>query len=252
MAAVPDFGWSLRGNEVVKGVDLTVALVWGWFAVSWGAVLRRWGGQWYAKAVSKKGAVDESIDRRPIHSIEKKTKRELEQMLEDGELKCPICFEPPKTAVETSCGHTYCARCLSQIWKHKAKGVSGIVACPLDKKRVTHLLSSPSVWAVTKATADEIEEVKSLIDDYNDRGRSILSGRRLYSMLNTLAVAIVVLSSLAVVVVRSGLLEYVVSAVTAESTAGEWSGEGGEEEEETTSGFWIFIQIVFAILEAVL
>ncbi|KAK4304641.1 hypothetical protein Pmani_023409 [Petrolisthes manimaculis] len=69
------------------------------------------------------------------------------------ERECPICIDPPTYAVETNCGHIFCAKCFVQNWQTNFTVTPTL--CPFCRQEVTLLI--PCLTDNEQNTTDETE-----------------------------------------------------------------------------------------------
>ncbi|XP_042227128.1 E3 ubiquitin-protein ligase RNF170-like isoform X2 [Homarus americanus] len=86
-----------------------------------------------------------------------------------SENECPICMDPAKFAVETNCGHMYCASCIIQNWKTNFS--TSPMPCPFCRQEVTLLLPCFSEDETNTAELSEVEERESVMVDVSQYNR---------------------------------------------------------------------------------
>ncbi|KAK3871470.1 hypothetical protein Pcinc_023377, partial [Petrolisthes cinctipes] len=69
------------------------------------------------------------------------------------ERECPICIDTPTYAVETNCGHIFCAKCFVQNWQTNFTVTPTL--CPFCRQEVTLLI--PCLTDNEQNTTDETE-----------------------------------------------------------------------------------------------
>ncbi|XP_066947336.1 E3 ubiquitin-protein ligase RNF170-like [Macrobrachium rosenbergii] len=98
---------------------------------------------------------------------------------------CPICIDPVRFAVETNCGHIFCANCLIQNWKYNLS--TSPMACPFCRQEVTLMLPCFTERETNTAELPEIEERERLLNDVKQYNRMYSEHpRSLYGQLQDL------------------------------------------------------------------
>lgn len=85
-----------------------------------------------------------------------------------SENDCPICMDPARFAVETNCGHVYCARCIMQYWQTNFS--TSPMLCPYCRQEIILLLpcfSEEEVMATDVQAVMERERVVAQVQEYN-------------------------------------------------------------------------------------
>ncbi|SCU87145.1 LAMI_0D04918g1_1 [Lachancea mirantina] len=67
--------------------------------------------------------------------VDTETRVQRTQIRRALDYRCPICFEPPDTALVTSCGHVFCAECVFQM-VNSSRGHRKSGKCALCRKDV--------------------------------------------------------------------------------------------------------------------
>ncbi|XP_071517183.1 E3 ubiquitin-protein ligase RNF170-like isoform X5 [Panulirus ornatus] len=83
--------------------------------------------------------------------------------------ECPICMDLAKFAVETNCGHMYCASCIIQNWK--TNFTMSPMPCPFCRQEVTLLLPCFSEGETNTTEITEIEERERVMADIKQYNR---------------------------------------------------------------------------------
>ncbi|KAK7066725.1 hypothetical protein SK128_006561 [Halocaridina rubra] len=101
------------------------------------------------------------------------------------ENECPICMDPAKFAVETNCGHMYCASCIIQNWR--TNFTVSPMSCPFCRQEVTLLLPCFTDGENNTADIAEVEERERLMNDIKQYNRMYSEHpRSLYGQLQDL------------------------------------------------------------------
>ncbi|XP_062510176.1 E3 ubiquitin-protein ligase RNF170-like [Corticium candelabrum] len=147
------------GDEVVVGVTSTLCAVFGVLVVA------RFGPS----------------NRRTVHpEREEDVRRAREHLrangaqrheLDDNEAaadptqQCPVCLGLLTYAVETNCGHTFCANCILTYWREGR--FLAAVSCPVCRQTVTLLL--PAYTTREQENTEELQSIQSQVSNYNRR-----------------------------------------------------------------------------------
>jgi len=75
----------------------------------------------------------------------------------DEELQCEICLQPFISPYDTSCGHTFCERCLKNH-------VRAMKCCPLDRKPLT--LNASDIWASSRVLYKLVDKLEVICPNY--------------------------------------------------------------------------------------
>lgn len=91
--------------------------------------------------------------------------------------ECPICLEPLSHPTTTSCGHTYCAKCILAVWQKR--GEDRPCECPVDRRPISMLVPNyllrgtdavPAAGASTSpVTGASKQELDAQLSRYNHR-----------------------------------------------------------------------------------
>ncbi|ELR14095.1 zinc finger, C3HC4 type (RING finger) domain containing protein [Acanthamoeba castellanii str. Neff] len=92
--------------------------------------------------------------------------------------ECPLCLETLNDAVETSCGHAFCAGCILRVWETDRE--QRPIRCPIDRRNVSMLIPSyalrAGVDAYRRETGQAVEpeagpagQHDAKVDEYNQR-----------------------------------------------------------------------------------
>ncbi|XP_045105915.1 E3 ubiquitin-protein ligase RNF170-like [Portunus trituberculatus] len=85
-----------------------------------------------------------------------------------SENECPICMDPARFALETNCGHVYCATCIIQNWQTNFTITP--MLCPYCRQEIILLLpcfSEGEVMAADVPAVMERERVVAQVQEYN-------------------------------------------------------------------------------------
>ena len=77
--------------------------------------------------------------------------------MSSNQVICAICLDHVQCACETSCGHVFCAGCISDYWLSLARKAPKI--CPLDRKVV--------VFVIPKQDCINCENVNNQLKEWN-------------------------------------------------------------------------------------
>ncbi|XP_066298519.1 E3 ubiquitin-protein ligase RNF170-like isoform X1 [Branchiostoma lanceolatum] len=162
------------GDELVY-----ISLMVGMMMVSIGSVLYRWN--WHTNIFdtscssflrnSQQQAMGTTIH--PDHRtriLEARQQLGLDDTQSDRQPRftnngqCPICMENTNFAVETNCGHVFCANCILMYWRHGRW--LGAVGCPVCRQTVTLLLP---LFTEEENGSDDLVQIAGEINAYNRR-----------------------------------------------------------------------------------
>ena len=62
-------------------------------------------------------------------------KREVTRVASED---CPICLDPIKMGLVTSCGHSFCGDCILEVWRMSRKSTA--TSCPYCRQKVTDMV----------------------------------------------------------------------------------------------------------------
>jgi uncharacterized membrane protein YkvA (DUF1232 family) len=92
--------------------------------------------------------------------------------------ECPLCLDVLTDAVETSCGHAFCAGCILRVWETDRE--QRPIRCPIDRRNVSMLIPSYALRAGVDAHRRETGQAiapdagpagqyDGKVDQYNQR-----------------------------------------------------------------------------------
>lgn len=99
----------------------------------------------------------------------------------DSTDNCSICLSAFEAAVDTNCGHTFCANCLEQYWRHGHHLPAQTMRCPMCRQHVNLVL--PVDIGGAGHGADALEFVRNFNATYAAAARSFLQQLRDAPML---------------------------------------------------------------------
>ena len=103
----------------------------------------------------------------------------------DATDNCSICLGAFEAPVDTNCGHTFCAACLEQYWRHgqhvPSAALTGTMSCPMCRQNVNLIL--PVDVGGVGHDAGALEFVHSFNRNYAAAARSFLQQLRDAPML---------------------------------------------------------------------
>ncbi|XP_045581038.1 E3 ubiquitin-protein ligase RNF170 [Procambarus clarkii] len=110
------------------------------------------------------------VQKQHIHEDEVSTDSDMVRVRRSAsENECPICMDPAKFAVETNCGHMYCASCIIQNWRTNFS--TSPMPCPFCRQEVTLLLPCFSEGETNTAELQEVEERERIMVDVQQYNR---------------------------------------------------------------------------------
>eukprot|EP00741_Cyanophora_paradoxa_P020636 tig00021281_g19918.t1 len=103
-----------------------------------------------AKRVAKEAALAAQRTAHAFAETQKSYQAFQEAVIE--KLKCPICLEDLSMAVETSCGHAYCAECLLEVVSHQpASARKPACECPVCRSAIASVHPSFALRALVES-----------------------------------------------------------------------------------------------------